>query len=148
VNSPINKKREPIPDTGLRILRTRRQTMHYKDLVSEIVAERGETIPNTPEHLAHVLTQINLDARFVHMGKGFWGLRDWAGGQQKSTPVVIPGEAEYQPKPGDYVFVEDDDDDDDESSLLIPVPDEDETVFPDEESEPLVSDDEDDEDDE
>ncbi|MBS3873169.1 MAG: DNA-directed RNA polymerase subunit delta [Firmicutes bacterium] len=147
MNTPLNKKREPIPDTGLRILRTRRQTMHYKDLVNEIVVERGEEQLSTPEHLAHVLTQINLDARFVHMGKGYWGLRDWAGGQQKYTPVIIPGEGDYQPKPGDYIFVEDDDTDD-ESELLIPVPDEEEEVFPEEESEPLGSDDEDDDDDE
>lgn len=150
MNIPLNKKHEPIPDTGLRILRSRRQTMHYKDLIAEIAADRGELPNGNPEHIAQVLTQINLDARFVHMGKGYWGLRDWAGGQQKSIPVVIPGEADYQPKPEDYRFVDEEDDHDDESELLVPVVDEDgeEEVFGDEDGAALSPDDDDNEEDE
>ncbi len=148
MNSPVNKKHEPIPEVGLRILRSRRQTMHYKDLVAEIATERGELPSGGPEHLAQVLTQINLDARFVHMGKGYWGLKDWAGGQQKPIPVVIPGEGEYLPKPEDYRLVDEEDDHDDESELLIPVADDEEEAFADEESDAQGSDDEENEDDE
>lgn len=145
----VRRTRENIPEVALRLLRERRQTMHYKDLVQEIIRERGEG-EVTPELMAHVLTQINLDSRFVHMGKGIWGLRDWAPATLKSTPVVIPGD--YQPKHDDYIFDEEDEADvDDESELLVPVvDDEDEELFEDEEGEVLDEDldelDEDDED--
>lgn len=122
--------------------------MHYKDLIAEISADRGELPNGSAAHMSQLLTQINLDARFVHMGKGYWGLRDWASGQQKSTPVVIPGEADYQPKAEDYRFVDDEDDHDDESELLVPVVDEDEVVFSDEDAEALSPDDDDQEEDE
>lgn len=145
------KPRETVAEIALRLLRERRQTMHYKDLVHYILSERNESDKATPELIAHVLTQVNLDARFIHMGKGIWGLRDWAPATLKAIPHVLPGEREYQPKHDDYIFEEEDvDEPDDESELLVPV-DEDEEAF-DEDVEPVddvdTADDDDDEDDE
>jgi len=83
------------------------------------------------------------------MGKGIWGLKDWAPATLKATPHALPGDREYQPKHDDYIFDDEDNDEpDDESELLIPVDDDDE-VF-DEDVEPVdedldaIDDDEDD----
>ena len=69
--------REGGPDVAVRLLRDRRTPMHYKDLIIAILEEKGESTDITPLMMSQMLTQINLDARFVHMGSGMWGLRDW-----------------------------------------------------------------------
>ncbi|MBS3950814.1 MAG: DNA-directed RNA polymerase subunit delta [Peptococcaceae bacterium] len=125
--STTRRPRETIAEIGLRLLRERRQTVHYKDFVDFILRERNEIDKATPEIIAHVLTQINLDARFIHMGKGVWGLKDWAPATLKATLHVLPGDREYQPKHEDYIFDEEDTDSpDDESELLVPVDDDEE----------------------
>lgn len=127
MTTPTRKNKEPIPDTALRLLRERRQATHYKELIQSVIAERGTAAAN-PAEMAHILTQINLDARFIHMGKGIWGLRDWAPANHKTTPLVIPGD--YLPKADDYIFDEEQADDlDDESELLVPVDPEEEEAF-------------------
>lgn len=136
MNQQVRKSKESFPDIALRLLRERRQATHYKDLVQAVLAERGD-VPASPEQMAHVLTQINLDARFVHMGRGIWGLRDWAPANHKFAPVVIPGD--YLPKAGDYIFDEEQEDDlDDESELIVPLdPEEDEAFGTEEAAVPL-----------
>lgn len=130
------KPRETVAEIALRLLRERRQTIHYKDLVDHILRERNEAEKASPELIAHILTQVNLDARFIHMGKGIWGLKDWAPATLKATPHALPGDREYQPKHDDYIFDDEDaDEPDDESELLVPIDDEDEAF--DEEVDPL-----------
>jgi len=145
LNQQARKHRESFPDIALRLLRTRRQAIHYKELIEAVLLERSDVAPSS-EQMAYILTQINLDARFVHMGKGIWGLRDWAPANHRSTPLVIPGD--YQPKAGDYIFDEEQDDDlDDESELIVLLePEEDEPLSA-EEAMPIeaVSDDTEDE---
>jgi DNA-directed RNA polymerase subunit delta len=136
LNQQVRKSKESFPDIALRLLRERRQATHYKDLIQAVLAERSD-VPASPEQMAHVLTQINLDSRFIHMGRGIWGLRDWAPANHKPTPVVIPGD--YLPKARDYIFDEDQEDDlDDESELIVPLDPEEDEVFSADEATPLA----------
>ena len=131
----VRKARESFPDIAIRLLRERRQATHYKELIQAVLSERSD-VPPSPDQMAHILTQINLDARFVHMGRGIWGLRDWAPANHKPTPVVIPGD--YLPKAGDYLFDEEQEDDlDDESELIVPLGPEEEEAFSPEEAGPV-----------
>ena len=135
MDQKVRKARESFPDIAIRLLRERRQATHYKELIQAVLSERSD-VPPSPDQMAHILTQINLDARFVHMGKGIWGLRDWAPANHKPTPVVIPGD--YLPKAGDYLFDEEQEDDlDDESELIVPLDPEEEEAFSPEEAAPV-----------
>ncbi|MBT9134080.1 MAG: putative DNA-directed RNA polymerase subunit delta [Firmicutes bacterium] len=135
MNQSVRKTKESFPDIALRLLRERRQATHYKDLIQAVLSERSD-VAALPDQMAHILTQINLDARFVHMGRGIWGLRDWAPANHKSTPVVIPGD--YLPKAGDYLFDEEQEDDlDDESELIVPLDTEEDETFSAEEAAPV-----------
>jgi len=135
LDQQVRKTRESFPDVALRLLRERRQATHYKDLIQAVLAERSD-VPASPAQMAHVLTQINLDSRFVHVGRGIWGLRDWAPANHKPTPVVIPGD--YLPKARDYLFDEDQEDGlDDESELVVPLDPEGDEAFGPEEAAPL-----------
>jgi DNA-directed RNA polymerase subunit delta len=75
--APRINRRQSDPDIAIRLLRQSRTPMHYRDLLTETLKQKGESTEITPVMMAQMLTQINLDCRFVHMGKGIWGLRDW-----------------------------------------------------------------------
>ena len=70
-------KRDTDADIAVRLLRERRTAMHYREIIAAVRELRGQSSDPTPAEVAATLTQINIDARFVHMGKGVWGLRDW-----------------------------------------------------------------------
>ena len=52
------------------------QAMYFRDLINEVVKVKGGSA--TAHVLAEVHTRINMDSRFVHMGKGMWGLVEWS----------------------------------------------------------------------
>lgn len=54
--------------------------MYYYDLIREVLSSQER--PMDPTQISGVLTQINLDARFSHLGNGEWGLKAW-------TPIKV-----------------------------------------------------------
>ncbi|HEY3314507.1 MAG TPA: DNA-directed RNA polymerase subunit delta [Bacillota bacterium] len=83
-------------ELAYRILLQSGQPMYYKDLIDEVVkvktlspafAARGL---NPTRLMAEIHTEINMDNRFQHLGKGLWGLRRWAPKQvpTKATPLI------------------------------------------------------------
>ena len=61
-----------------RILQKVGKPMYFRDLITEALEMKGRIIHSLPHAIAEVHTQINLDSRFVHMGKGMWGLVEWS----------------------------------------------------------------------
>lgn len=72
------------------------QPMYYKDLIEEVVKVKTKSpafvarTPNPTRLMTEIHTEINMDNRFVHLGKGLWGLRRWAPKQSptKATPLI------------------------------------------------------------
>jgi len=61
-----------------KILQKVGKPMYFRDLITEALELKGRKIHSLPHALAEVHTQINLDSRFVHMGKGMWGIVEWS----------------------------------------------------------------------
>ncbi|EAX46711.1 RNA polymerase delta subunit [Thermosinus carboxydivorans Nor1] len=59
------------------ILRQVGSAMYFRDLITEVLKIKGRKTQSPAQALAEVHTQINMDSRFVHMGKGMWGLAEW-----------------------------------------------------------------------
>ncbi|NMA69519.1 MAG: DNA-directed RNA polymerase subunit delta [Desulfitobacterium sp.] len=57
------------------ILATQGRPMYYKDLIREVLERQNR--PLEPNTISSTLTQINLDARFVYVSNGEWGLKVW-----------------------------------------------------------------------
>lgn len=133
-------------DLALGVLKARQAPMHYKELIAEVLSQLGETPANPGQRLAQIHTEINLDSRFVFIGKGMWSLATWS--PKTNRPVApVPNERNYQPKHADYVWEEIDEDEDDESECLVPVDEEElDEDFPLEEDESGEAVEEDDED--
>lgn len=73
----INKRLNDA-DLAVHLLKENRNAMHYREIIDEVRKLRGLTEEVTPSEVAQILTQINIDSRFVHMGKGLWSLKDFS----------------------------------------------------------------------
>lgn len=127
------KNKPTVIDAAIQVLRQNQQPMNFKDLITQAFNLLGKE----PEgKLSHYHTEINMDRRFVAMGKGQWGLREWVPKEQR-RPAVAPSshlrESDYQPTAEDYLWDEEEEDIDDESELLVPAEDEDDELYVDEE---------------
>ena len=61
-----------------KILQKIGKAMYFRELITEALELKGRKIHSLPHAIAEVHTQINLDSRFVHMGKGMWGIVEWS----------------------------------------------------------------------
>ncbi|GAB4269481.1 DNA-directed RNA polymerase subunit delta [Thermincola ferriacetica] len=65
-------------DLAHAILKAKGQPLYYRELIEQVL----EVKPVTGKDLGHIIagihTELNLDGRFVHIGQGVWGLREWA----------------------------------------------------------------------
>lgn len=97
-----------VTDLAYVLLKNRGQAMHYKELISEIIAIKGLKQENAVRLISQILTEIGMDSRFVHQGGGEWGLRDWhiKGGMR----VVKPPKPEAATKKSRRRFDEEFDD--------------------------------------
>lgn len=64
-------------DLAYQVLADNGSAMYFRDLISKVLAGKGKPVHSQAHAMAEVHTQINMDSRFVHMGKGMWGLAEW-----------------------------------------------------------------------
>ena len=64
-------------DVAYQILAAKGSPLYFRDLIDQVLASKGRPVHSLPHAMAEVHTQINMDRRFVHMGKGTWGLSEW-----------------------------------------------------------------------
>lgn len=70
-----------VTDLAYAILKKGGKAMHFKDLISGVMAVKSLNQANSGKLIAQMHTEINLDSRFVHQGGGEWGLREWQKGK-------------------------------------------------------------------
>lgn len=99
--------------------------MHYKDLLAEVLRLKGmEKTTDAGRLVASILTDINLDSRFVHMGQGQWALRRWAPKQQEpKVPSLVPVGRDLRRRK-DYALITEDEDEDDKDDAATAEADE------------------------
>lgn len=93
--SPVLDPGNGSVELAYQILLSNGQPMHYRELIEEVIkiksqsqlfASRGA---NPARLVAEIHTEINMDIRFQHLGKGLWGLRRWAPKQAVKGPPLI-----------------------------------------------------------
>ncbi|CAA7599758.1 DNA-directed RNA polymerase delta subunit [Acididesulfobacillus acetoxydans] len=62
-------------DIAYELLQSHGRPMNYRDLIGLILQKKE--LPESPERISAMLTQINLDTRFAYAGSGEWGLKVW-----------------------------------------------------------------------
>lgn len=64
-------------DLAYQVLADKGSALYFRDLISQVLANKTKPIVSQAHAMAEVHTQINMDSRFVHLGKGMWGLAEW-----------------------------------------------------------------------
>lgn len=114
------------------LLRNASMAMAAKDLINRIIEVKGLNPEKRGQIMSRIYTAINLDHRFIYMGKGIWGLKEWSPKVAAAAmPDILPGEKNYQPKPDDYLWDEEEEEvEEDEDGLLVPVGEDEEEEAP------------------
>ncbi|MDU4961214.1 MAG: DNA-directed RNA polymerase subunit delta [Sporomusaceae bacterium] len=82
-------------DIAYQILRQAGAPMHFRDLINQVLVEKGGPVYSRGHAMAEVHTQVNIDSRFFHVGKGEWGLVEW-------TPQRVSGRMSEEPADKSY----------------------------------------------
>jgi len=84
-------KQPSTSDIAYQLLQKQGQAMYFKDLITEALQASGKRVYSLAQAIAEVHTQINMDSRFAHAGKGMWGLAEWSPQQQKINAAEAAG---------------------------------------------------------
>jgi DNA-directed RNA polymerase subunit delta len=106
-----------VTDLAYAFLKKGGKAMHFKDLISAVMAVKSLNQAKSGRIIAQMHTEINLDARFVHLGAGEWGLREWhkgkvvriatASGREEDDELMEDEEADEPEESDDDSFEED-----------------------------------------
>lgn len=80
-------------ELAYQILSRSGQVMYFRDLIKQVLDIKGKRIHSLAHAMAEVHTQINMDSRFVHMGKGMWGLAEWSCNHDSRSAAAAMEEA-------------------------------------------------------
>ncbi|MFD1675838.1 DNA-directed RNA polymerase subunit delta [Alicyclobacillus fodiniaquatilis] len=132
----------PLVELAYEILKVKKEPLYFLDIMKEIQALRNLSQEEVDEVIARVFTEINIDGRFIWIGKNMWGLNRWY--PSDKVAERLSGK-KFVRKSGD-AFGDDDDDDDYESEEPIEADDSDydEGISEDDADFEEVSDDDDD----
>jgi DNA-directed RNA polymerase subunit delta len=64
-------------DIAHAILKAKGVPIYFRELFEEVMALKPVNGKDKVHVMAGIHTDLNLDTRFVHMGNGVWGLREW-----------------------------------------------------------------------
>ncbi|MEG6586215.1 DNA-directed RNA polymerase subunit delta [Dendrosporobacter sp. 1207_IL3150] len=64
-------------DIAYQILRQSGQPMYFRDLINKVIDIKAKPVASLSHAISEIHTQINMDSRFAHLGKGMWGLNEW-----------------------------------------------------------------------
>lgn len=64
-------------ELAFNILQQNSRPMYFRDLIAKVLEVKPGRHVSVSQAMAEIHTQINMDSRFVFMGKGMWGLNDW-----------------------------------------------------------------------
>ncbi len=80
-------------ELAYRLLQKTGKSMYFRELITEVLEMKGRRIHSLARAISEVHTQINMDSRFVHMGKGMWGLVEWSPQQLSGRSAVEKDES-------------------------------------------------------
>ncbi|RKQ83867.1 DNA-directed RNA polymerase subunit delta [Brockia lithotrophica] len=68
----------PMVELAYRLLvgLSQHEPMPFEEIAARVLAQKGYA-PDDVARMAQLYTSLNVDGRFVHVGGGQWGLRDW-----------------------------------------------------------------------
>ncbi|MBH8583634.1 DNA-directed RNA polymerase subunit delta [Thermoactinomyces sp. CICC 24226] len=88
-NLAVERVRETaMVDLAYDLLKQKGEAMLYRDIMGEVSSMKGFTKEEAEHYIAQLYTEINIDGRFVCVGRNLWGLREWYPTDQATDSAV------------------------------------------------------------
>lgn len=116
-------------DLAFELLKSKGEPMLYRDIMEQVAEQKGFKKADIERYIAQLYTEINIDGRFICVGRSLWGLKAWYPIEQSTDSAIVANvKDDYDHDLDDEdLFGSDDDDFTDELDDL-----EDSDDFPDE----------------
>jgi DNA-directed RNA polymerase subunit delta len=75
-------------DLSYDVLRSKGEPMLYRDMMNEVAKLKGFTAEKMSQYITQLYTEVNIDGRFVCVGRGLWGIRGWYPTEQTTDSAV------------------------------------------------------------
>ncbi|WP_175552342.1 DNA-directed RNA polymerase subunit delta [Seinonella peptonophila] len=77
-NMTAEKQRETaMVDLTYQLLHEKGEPMTYQDIMQSVAAIKNFRKEDVARYIAQLYTEVNIDGRFVCVGRGLWGLKHW-----------------------------------------------------------------------
>lgn len=97
----------PMVDLAYELLSQSAEPLYYRDLTKQIAKIKGLSEEEMLAHMAQLYTEINIDGRFICVGRSLWGIKERYTMEQATDAAVA---ASVQDDIDEYELEEDDDD--------------------------------------
>ncbi|MFC7440100.1 DNA-directed RNA polymerase subunit delta [Laceyella putida] len=81
-------KETSMVDLAYELLKQKGDAMQYRDIMADVAKKKEFTQEEVENYIAQLYTEINIDGRFVCVGRGTWGLREWYSTEQATDSAV------------------------------------------------------------
>jgi len=77
-------------DLAYKSLDEKGEPMSYQDILTEVSKLKGFTEEDIERYIAQLYTDLNVDGRFVLVGRNLWGIKRWYPIEQTNN-FIVPG---------------------------------------------------------
>lgn len=113
--SPETAKEMPMVDLVYELLTKSPEPIYYRDLTQQIAEIKGLTTEQMLDHMAQLYTEINIDGRFICVGRSLWGIKERYTMEQATDAAVAANVKDYEEAEDDYLEDKENDSYDDET---------------------------------
>lgn len=71
------------------LLKDKGEPLQFRDMMKSVAEQKKFTDEEVDLHISQLYTDLNIDGRFVCVGKSTWGLKDWYTLEQGSDSAVV-----------------------------------------------------------
>lgn len=86
--SPEEIRETAMVDLAFYILKEKGEPTLYRNLMQEVAEMKGFSQDEVDHYVAQLYTEMNIDGRFICVGKSLWGLRTWYPTDQATDSAV------------------------------------------------------------
>lgn len=76
-------------DLAYDYLKSRGEPQLYRIILDTIANQKGYTQQDIERYIAQLYTEINIDGRFVCVGRSLWGLKHWYPIEQATDSAIV-----------------------------------------------------------
>jgi DNA-directed RNA polymerase subunit delta len=76
-------------DLSYEILKGKGEPLLYRDILNQIADQKSYTKADVEQYMAQLYTEINIDGRFICVGRSLWGLKHWYPIEQSTDSAIV-----------------------------------------------------------